>query len=64
MERIFDHHHKEGKDQSQSSGQGQQQDQQGQQKPQHKEGEMDKFRDYIKEDEEMEQEGGTYGGLM
>ena len=64
MERIFDHHrhhHGENKDnQDQSGGQGQQ----GQQKPKHKESEMDKFRDYIKEDEKIEQEGGTYGGLM
>lgn len=67
MERIFDHHHHNkdnAGDHSQSGAQGQQQGQQGQQKPQHKEGEMDKFRDYIKKDEEMEQEGGTYGGLM
>jgi hypothetical protein len=37
--------------------------------PQHedapqKEGEMDKFKDYIKKDEQMEQEGRTYGDLM
>ncbi|KAJ5286734.1 hypothetical protein N7478_002420 [Penicillium angulare] len=29
-----------------------------------KESEMDKFKDYIHEDEEIEQEGGTYGNLM
>ncbi|KAJ5088320.1 hypothetical protein N7456_011936 [Penicillium angulare] len=29
-----------------------------------KESEMDKFKDYIHEDEEIEQEGGTYSNLM
>ena len=37
--------------------------------PQHesepkKESEMDKFKDYMKKDEEMEAEGRTYGDLM
>ncbi|KAJ5864464.1 uncharacterized protein N7529_006380 [Penicillium soppii] len=37
--------------------------------PQHedepkKESEADKFKDYIKKDEQMEEEGRTYGGLM
>ena len=67
MERIFDHHrHHDGENkdnQDQSGGQGRQ-GQQGQQKPKHKESEMDKFRDYIKEDEKIEEEGGTYGNLM
>lgn len=68
MERIFDRHHghhgQEGEsgEHSQSGSQGQQQ--QGGQQPEHKESEMDKFHDYIKKDEQMEQEGGTYGGLM
>lgn len=64
MERIFDHHHHNKDNAGDQSGAQGQQGQQGQQKPQHKESEMDKFRDYIKKDEEMEQEGGTYGGLM
>lgn len=70
VERLFDHHHhghhgQDGKsgEQSQSGGQSQQQ-QGGSQQPEHKESEMNKFRDYIKEDEKIEQEGGTYGGLM
>lgn len=29
-----------------------------------KEGEMDKLKDYIHEDEELEEEGQTYAGLM
>ena len=65
MERIFDHHHHhhhgENKDNQDQPGR---QGQQGQQKPEHKESEMDKFRDYIKEDEKIEEEGGTYGNLM
>ncbi|KAJ5335298.1 hypothetical protein N7452_007701 [Penicillium brevicompactum] len=41
----------------------------GEHEPQHegeakKEGEMDKVKDYIKKDEEMEAEGRTYGDLM
>lgn len=59
MEKIFhhQHHHKNGK---------QQEDQQDAQskEPQRKESEMDKFKDYIKEDKNLEQEGDTYGDLM
>lgn len=38
--------------------------QQQQPPPEHKETEVQKFKDYIHEDEEMEEEGKTYGGLM
>merc|ERR1712187_418193 len=66
VERFFDHHHHHNKNQDNQNQSGGQQgeQQQGQQKPEHKESEMDKVRDYIKEDERIEQEGGPYGGLM
>jgi hypothetical protein len=52
-----EHHHKDDKHQdSQQQPQGEE--------PQKKESEMGKFKDYMKEDEKLEQEGQTYGGLM
>lgn len=30
----------------------------------HKESEIDKVKDYVKEDQKLEEEGKTYGGLM
>jgi len=59
MEKMFHHEHHQ-KDGKQQEGQ---QEAQGKE-PQKKESEMDKLKDYIKEDEKLEQEGGTYGGLM
>lgn len=59
MERLFEHHHHHhNKDNNGDHSKAQDQ------KPQQKESEMDKFRDYIHKDEELEQEGQTYGGLM
>lgn len=50
-------HHEDGKQQEDR------QEAQGKE-PQKKESELEKFKDYIKEDERLEQEGRTYGGLM
>jgi hypothetical protein len=57
VEKMFhhEHHHKDGK---------QQEEQEAQSKVPQMVGEMDKFKDYTKEDEKLEQEGRTYGGLM
>jgi hypothetical protein len=59
VEKIFHHerHHKDGKLQEG------QQEAQTKEVPE-KESEVEKFKDYIKEDEQLEQEGKTYGGLM
>lgn len=60
VERFFEHHHHHNKD-NHSGDQSKEQDQ----KPQHqKESEMDKLRDYYHRDEELEEQGQTYGGLM
>ncbi|KAB8229727.1 hypothetical protein ETB97_008881 [Aspergillus alliaceus] len=55
------HHQKE--EQHQEEQRQDQPESQGQES-QKKEGELDKFKDYIKKDEEMEEEGDTYAGLM
>ncbi|KAF8860232.1 hypothetical protein BDZ45DRAFT_741595 [Acephala macrosclerotiorum] len=62
VDKLFHHHKKEGE---QSSGQQlpQSQGQGGQQAPP-KEGEYQKFKEYMKEDEELQKEGQEYGGLM
>ena len=54
MEKLFHHEHGD-KHRKQQEGQ---QDAQGKE-PQKKEGEMEKFKGYIKEDETLEEEGGT-----
>lgn len=59
MERFFEHHHHHNKD-NDSGDKSKAQDQ----KPQQKESEMDKLRDYYHRDEELEEQGKTYGGLM
>ena len=75
MERLFHHEHHHGsKDGKQPEGQmpagqmpaGGNAAMAEQAKPQQakKEGEFAKFEDYVKKDEELEQEGDTYGGLM
>lgn len=50
-----EHHHKDEKRQEGQEARG---------KLSQKEGEMDKFKNYIKEDDRLEEEGRTYGGLM
>ncbi|CZR63090.1 uncharacterized protein PAC_12987 [Phialocephala subalpina] len=69
VDKLF-HHHKEGEQAGQQVPRGQGQDQgqyqgqdQGQQAPP-KEGEYQKFKEYMKEDEELQKEGKEYGGLM
>ena len=62
MEKLFHHEH-HGTDERQEGQQG------GQgQVPQKKESEVDKlkteFKDYMKEDEKLQEEGQEYGGLM
>ncbi len=77
MERLFHHEHHHGsKDGKQPEGQlpsggnaamaqqAKPQQPQQQQQQTKKEGELSKFEDYVKKDEELEQEGDTYGGLM
>lgn len=63
MEELFhrEHHHHHHEDGEQREGQPE--EAQGKE-PQKKESETDKFKDYIEEDEKLEQEGQTYGGLM
>jgi hypothetical protein len=59
VDKLFHHGHhtKEGKQQDpQAAPTGA--------PPQKKESEMDKFKDYVKKDEELEQQGDAYGGLM
>jgi uncharacterized membrane-anchored protein YjiN (DUF445 family) len=61
FDKIFHHHkHEEGqqatRQQAGQAGQAQQ--------PVQKESKIDKFKDYIKEDKELEREGKEYGGLM
>ncbi|PYH98555.1 hypothetical protein BO71DRAFT_395151 [Aspergillus ellipticus CBS 707.79] len=76
FEKMFGHHHHQHHNNNNNNNQsenpseepqlqpGQQQDQARGQPSQHKESEMDKLRDYYHEDEELESEGQTYGGLM
>ena len=62
VEKLFHHenHKKDKKYQGQEGAQGQ--------APQRKEGEVDKLeaeiKDYLKEDEKLQEEGKEYGGLM
>lgn len=60
MDKMF-HHHGHGEHKEGTADTAQSQDQQ-QAAP--KESEGQKFKDYIKKDEQMEQEGKEYGGLM
>lgn len=58
MDKMFHHHHKDGQ---QASKEGQS----GEQPPaQHKETEGEKFKDYMKEERKLDEEGKEYGGLM
>ncbi|PLB49824.1 hypothetical protein P170DRAFT_426690 [Aspergillus steynii IBT 23096] len=63
MDKMF-HHHQTRQNQERQQQQPQQQGQSQMQDPEKHESEMDKFKDYIEEDEEMEREQGSYGGLM
>ena len=58
-ERLFHHEHHQ-KDRKQQDSQ---QRVEGKE-PQKKESEMDKFKDYMKEDDELGEEGKEHGGLM
>ena len=57
MDKMFHHHHKDGQQASKDS-------QSGEQPPQHKETEGEKFKDYMKEERKLDEEGKEYGGLM
>lgn len=63
MDRILHPgHHEEKNPPSQDNDKDDQQTPHGDEPK--KESEMDKFKDYIKKDEQMEEEGRTYGDLM
>ncbi|PWY94867.1 hypothetical protein BO94DRAFT_621312 [Aspergillus sclerotioniger CBS 115572] len=72
FERLFGHHphhhQNESQDETNQGTEGQCSNQQkstGTQPSHHgEESEMDKLKDYVHEDEELEKEGQTYGGLM
>ncbi|KAK5801096.1 hypothetical protein VI817_003308 [Penicillium citrinum] len=53
-EKMKDHHEDHDEQEDANSAHGQKK----------KEGEMDKLKDYYHKDEELEEEGETYGGLM
>ncbi|KAJ5766544.1 uncharacterized protein N7511_004160 [Penicillium nucicola] len=69
MDRMLHRDHHDNKDQAQQAkddlvqepGQAEHEDMPSQPK---KEDEVDKFKDYMKKDEQMEAEGRTYGDLM
>lgn len=63
MERFFEHHHHHH-DKDSNGNSNSDQSKARDQKPQQKESEMDKLRDYYHRDEELEEQGKTYGGLM
>lgn len=60
MGRIFGHHPRQDDNEENTENEPQQQDQ----TTKEKESKMDDFRDYLGEDEQLEEEGKTYGGLM
>lgn len=64
FERILHHH--EGNKAGHNKDQGEQSDKMDSQHPQaqQKEGEMDKLKDYLHKDEQLEEEGHEYGDLM
>ncbi|KAI7347573.1 hypothetical protein KC320_g7157 [Hortaea werneckii] len=58
MDKVFHHHHhKDGQ-------QGPKESQSGEQPPQHKETEGEKFKEYMSEERKLDEEGKEYGGLM
>ncbi|KAI6793440.1 hypothetical protein KC332_g17354 [Hortaea werneckii] len=57
MDKMFHHHHKDGQ-------QGSKESQSGEQPPQHKETEGEKFKEYMSEERKLDEEGKEYGGLM
>ncbi|KAI7086292.1 hypothetical protein KC356_g5146 [Hortaea werneckii] len=57
MDKMFHHHHKDGQSASKES-------ESGEQLPQHKETEGEKFKEYMSEERKMDEEGKEYGGLM
>ncbi|KAI7268669.1 hypothetical protein KC345_g7640 [Hortaea werneckii] len=57
MDKMFHHHHKDGQ---QASKEGKS----GEQPPQHKETEGEKFKEYMNEERKLDEEGKEYGGLM
>jgi flagellar motor switch protein FliG len=59
LEEVF-HHDRKNEGKTQQEGQQQAKGKE----PQKKEGAVDEFEDYIKEDEKLEKEGDEYGGLM
>ncbi|KAK1146784.1 hypothetical protein N8T08_002545 [Aspergillus melleus] len=63
MDKMF-HHHQDRQNEGRQQQQPQQPGQSQTQDPGKKESEVDKFKDYIEEDEELEREQGSYGGLM
>lgn len=63
MDRMLHRDHHDNKDQARQDKDEHEHDMDHEDQPK-KEGEMDKFKDYIKKDEEMEAEGRTYGDLM
>ncbi|KAJ6113837.1 hypothetical protein N7523_007154 [Penicillium sp. IBT 18751x] len=64
FERILHHH--EGNKPTHAKDQDDQHDKMDSQQPQtqKKEGEMDKLKDYLHKDEQLEEEGHEYGDLM
>lgn len=60
MGRIFGHHPRQDDGEENTENEPQEQDQ----NTKEKESKMDDFRDYLGEDEQLEEEGKTYGGLM
>jgi hypothetical protein len=56
VDRLFHHEHEKKEHESRQNAQGK--------GIPEKKSEIDKIEDYLKEDEELEQEGRTYGGLM
>lgn len=64
FERILHHH--EGNKAGHSKNKGEQPDKMDSQQPpaQKKEGEMDKLKDYLHKDQQLEEEGHEYGDLM
>ncbi|KKK11864.1 hypothetical protein P175DRAFT_0534799 [Aspergillus ochraceoroseus IBT 24754] len=64
MERFFHHHREEAKREDEQHQNTQQHNEHGKE-PQHsKESKLDKFKDYMHEEEDLDEAGQTYAGLM
>ncbi|KAJ6009636.1 hypothetical protein N7522_004652 [Penicillium canescens] len=64
MDKVLHRDHHEDKDQAHQAKDEHDPDQEQHEDQPQKEGEMDRVKDYMKKDQDMEAEGRTYGDLM